>query len=84
MAFHLVRLRLSLLGKLGWRGFIRFRQHRALLKDLFRGLFLVPFYGVNLRKNWLVRMKFASREMSPASKKAEHVEMGGTPVRSDE
>ncbi|MGB2672646.1 MAG: tryptophan 7-halogenase [Candidatus Acidiferrum sp.] len=61
MAFHLVRLRLSLLKKLGWRGFLHFRQLRALLKDFLRGLFLVPFYGVNLRQNWLVRMKFAPR-----------------------
>jgi hypothetical protein len=44
----------------------------------------VPFFGSKLRKNWLVRMKFSSREMSLASKKAEHVEMGGLPVRSDE
>ncbi|MGB2672233.1 MAG: hypothetical protein WAO11_16095, partial [Candidatus Acidiferrum sp.] len=54
-------LRFSLLRKLGWRGLISFRQQRALLKDLFRGLFLVPFHGVNLRQNWLVRMKFAPR-----------------------
>ena len=84
MAFHVARLRLSLLRKLGWRALINFRQQRALLKDLFRGLLLVPFFGVNLRKNWLVRMKFSSREMSRANKKAEHAAMGGLPVRNDE
>ena len=62
MAFHLARLRLSLLRKLGWRALFNFRQHRALLKDISRGLFLVPFYGSKLRENWLVRMKFQSRE----------------------
>jgi hypothetical protein len=62
MAFHVARLRLSLLRKLGWRALINFRQQRALLKDLFRGLLLIPFFGVNLRKNWLVRMKFSSGE----------------------
>ena len=62
MAFHVARLRLSLLRKLGWRALINFRQQRALLKDLFRGLLLIPFFGVNLRKNWLVRMKFSSPE----------------------
>jgi flavin-dependent dehydrogenase len=62
MAFHVARLRLSLLRKLGWRALINVRQQRALLKDLFRGLLLIPFFGVNLRKNWLVRMKFSSGE----------------------
>jgi flavin-dependent dehydrogenase len=63
MAFGLARLRLSLLGKLGWRGLISFKQQRALLKDVFRGLFLVPFHGTKLRENRLVRMMFSSREM---------------------
>jgi flavin-dependent dehydrogenase len=62
MAFHLVRLRLSLLKKIGWRGLFSFRQHRALLKDFFRGLLLVPFFGVKLRKSWLLQMMFSSRE----------------------
>jgi flavin-dependent dehydrogenase len=62
MAFHVARLRLSLLRKLGWRALINFRQQSALLKDLFRGLLLIPFFGVNLRKNRLVRMKFSSPE----------------------
>jgi hypothetical protein len=43
----------------------------------------VPFYGSKLRKNWLVRLKFSSREMSQATKKAEHAAMGGLPVRND-
>ena len=67
MAFGLARLRLKLLGKLGWRSLIRFRQQRALWKDLLRGLFLLLFRGSNLRKNWLVRMKFASHEMTVES-----------------
>jgi hypothetical protein len=50
MAFDLARLRLSLLCKLGWRGLFSFNQQRALLKDVFRGLFLVPFYGTKLRE----------------------------------
>ena len=66
MAFHLARLRLALLRKLGWRGLISFRQQRALLKDVFRGLLLVPFRGRKLRENWLVRMKFAPREIKLA------------------
>jgi len=49
MAFGLARLRLALLRKLGWRGLISFKQQRALLKDVFRGLFLVPFHGTKLR-----------------------------------
>jgi hypothetical protein len=39
-----------------------FSQHRALLKDILRGLFLVPFYGTKLRENKLVRMMFSPRE----------------------
>jgi hypothetical protein len=62
MAFGIARLRLALLRKLGWRGLIRFKQQRALLKDLFRGLLLVPFHGIKLRENRLVRMMFSSRE----------------------
>jgi flavin-dependent dehydrogenase len=62
MAFDLARLRLALLRKLGWRGLFRFRQQRALLKDVRRGLFLVPFYGSKLRENRLVRAMFQSRE----------------------
>jgi len=62
MAFHLARLRLSLLGKLGWPALFNFSQHRALLKDILRGLFLVPFYGTKLRENKLVRMMFSPRE----------------------
>jgi hypothetical protein len=62
MAFHLARLRLSLLGKLGWRGLFSFSRHRALLKDLSRGLLLVPFFGIKLRENKLVRTVFSPRE----------------------
>jgi flavin-dependent dehydrogenase len=66
MAFHLARLRLTLLRKLGWRALFHFSQQRALLRDALRGLFLVPFYGSKLRENKLVRMKFASREANLA------------------
>jgi flavin-dependent dehydrogenase len=65
MAFDLARLRLGLLGKLGWRGLFRFKQQRALFKDVLRGLFLVPFYGTKLRESRLVRMMFSSRETMP-------------------
>ena len=68
MAFGLARLRLALLRKLGWRGLISFKQQRALLKDVFRGLFLVPFHGTKLRENRLVRMIFSPREMGLAGK----------------
>ncbi len=66
MAFGLARLRLNLLGKLGWRGLISFDQQRALFKDVSRGLFLVPFYGIRLRENRLVRMIFSSTELGRA------------------
>jgi len=68
MAFDLARLRLSLLGKLGWRGLFSFNQQRALLKDVFRGLFLVPFYGTRLRESSLVRMLMSSRGLGMAGK----------------
>jgi hypothetical protein len=61
MLFSLARLRLALLEKLGWRGLVRFSQQWALLKDLFRGLFLVLFRGTKFRESTLVRMMFASR-----------------------
>src|SRR6202166_2919290 len=63
MAFGLARLRLALLRKLGWRGLISFGQQRVLLKDLFRGLFLVPFHGTKLRENRLGRMMVSPPEM---------------------
>jgi flavin-dependent dehydrogenase len=56
LAFNLVSLRLSLLRKLGWRGLMWFSQHRALLKDVLRGLLLMPFYRAKLRENRLARM----------------------------
>jgi flavin-dependent dehydrogenase len=68
MAFDLARLRLSLLGKLGWRGIFNFNQQRALLKDVFRGLFLVPFYGTKLRESRLIRMLISSRGLGIAGK----------------
>ena len=61
LAFSLARLRLALLRKLGWRGLIRFSQQRAFLKDIFRGIFLVPFYGVKLRESRLLGRIFSSR-----------------------
>ncbi len=63
MAFGLARLRLALLRKLGWRGLISVDQQRALFKDVFRGVFLVPFYGTKLRESRLVRMIFSSAEL---------------------
>ena len=68
LAFTLARLRLALLGKLGWRGLISFGQQRALLKDVFRGLFLMPFYGSRLRESTLLRMIFSSRRRGLAEK----------------
>lgn len=62
MLFSLVCLRLTLLGKLGWRGWISFGQHWALLKDLLRGLFLVAFRGTKPRESALVRMMFAPHQ----------------------
>jgi flavin-dependent dehydrogenase len=70
MAFDLARLRLALLRKLGWRALFRFRQQRALLKDLRRGLFLVPFYGSKLRENRLVRAMFRSPETRRARERS--------------
>jgi hypothetical protein len=68
LAFGLARLRLALLGKLGWRGLNSFDQQRALFKDVSRGLFLVPFYGTRLRESRLVRMIFSSPELGFAGK----------------
>ena len=66
MAFGFARLRLKLLGKLGWRGLFSFGQQRALLKDVLRSLFLVPFYGTKLRQSRLLRMMFSSPETNQA------------------
>jgi flavin-dependent dehydrogenase len=68
MAFDLARLRLSLLRKLGWRGLFSFNQQRALLKDVFRGLFLVPFYGTKLRESRLVHMLISFSRLGIAGK----------------
>ena len=81
MMFRLARLRLALLGKLGWRAWIRFGQQRALLKDVFRGLALVPFRGTKLRESRLVRRMFASREMAPARETAAQSSAEVTRVR---
>ncbi len=70
MAFHLARLRLSLLGKLGWRALFNFSQQRALFKDVLRGILLVPFYGSKLRENGLVRMMFSSGETKVARERS--------------
>ena len=66
MLFSLARLRLALLRKLGWRGWIRFSQHRALLNDVFRGVLLLPFRNSKLRDSRLVRKMFPFREVSSA------------------
>ena len=68
MVFDLARLRLALLRKLGWRGWLRFGQQGALLRDVFRWLFLLPFRGTKLRESWLVRMMFQSHGPAPARK----------------
>ncbi len=70
MLFGLAGLRLMLLRKLGWRGWTRFSQQRALLRDVFRGLALMPFHGKKLRENRLVRRMFPVREMAAAGRDA--------------
>ncbi|MEO6981996.1 MAG: tryptophan 7-halogenase [Edaphobacter sp.] len=55
MLFSLARLRLRLLGKLGWLCLISFSQQLALFKDVFRGLILMPFHHTKLRKSWLFK-----------------------------
>jgi flavin-dependent dehydrogenase len=69
MLFSRARLRLALLGDFGWRGLIRFSQQRALLKDVLRGLLLVPFHGTKLRESRMVRLAFHSRELARAHKR---------------
>ncbi len=71
MLFSLARLRLALLGKLGWRGLIRFSQQRALLKDVFRGLVLVLFHGIKLRESRLVRVALRERSGRTLNRRAE-------------
>jgi flavin-dependent dehydrogenase len=60
------RLRFSLLRKLGWRGWLRFNQQHALLKDAFRGVFLLALRGTRLRESKLVRSMCGSCEMASA------------------
>jgi hypothetical protein len=72
MYFGLARLRLALLRKLGWRGFVRFKQQQVLLKDLSRGLFLrLVLRGSKLRESALApsrnRSPQATKEASTAS-----------------
>lgn len=71
LAFGLARLRFALLRKLGWRALICFRQQWECLKDVFCGLFLVPFYGTKLRKNKLVQRAFSSRQVRHPGRAAE-------------
>jgi hypothetical protein len=59
LAFGLARFRLALLSKLGWRALICFSQQWEWLKDVFRGLFLVPFYRTKLRENKLIQSVFS-------------------------
>jgi flavin-dependent dehydrogenase len=66
LSFGLARLRLALLRKLGWRALLCFGQQWEWLKDIFRGLFLVPFYGTRLRENKLVQRVFSSRRQELA------------------
>ena len=68
MLFSLARLRLALLRKLGWRGLFQFSQQWELLKDVFRGLVLVPFHGSKLRESRLVQTAFRSRDVAVAYK----------------
>jgi flavin-dependent dehydrogenase len=70
LAFSLARLRLSLLAKLGWGGLICFSQQRAFLKDVFRWLFLMPFYGTKLRESRLLQMIFSSSQEGLASEES--------------
>jgi flavin-dependent dehydrogenase len=68
MYFGLGRLRLSLLRKLGWRGFVRFKQQRVLLKDLSRGLFLrLIFRRSKLRESALARTRSLPHTKKEAS-----------------
>src|SRR3984957_4682080 len=70
MLFSLARLRLALLRKLGWRGLIRFSQHRSLLKDVIRGLVLSIFHGTKLRESRLVPMGFRERSGGASDRRA--------------
>lgn len=66
MLFGLARLRLDLLAALGWRGWVEFNQHKAVVRDLLRGLALLPFHGRKLRGNWLVGKAFPLRQNVPS------------------
>ncbi len=60
MLLSLARLRLSLLGKLGWRGWLQFEQHRQLAKDAGRAVALLSLHGKKLRDSNIARMLLAS------------------------
>ena len=66
LSLDLARLRFALLRKLGWRAWLAFRQHPRTVERLSRALLLVPFRGRKLRKNWLVRLKFAAARYARA------------------
>lgn len=68
MFFSLARVRLALLGKLGWQGLAQFKQQHALFKDILRGLALLPFHGAKLRQNVLVKRAFRSHKIEKISR----------------
>ncbi|MGH9617177.1 MAG: NAD(P)/FAD-dependent oxidoreductase [Acidobacteriaceae bacterium] len=70
LAFMLARLRLALLRRLGWRAMLCFTQHWELLKDVFRGLVLVPFHGRKLRTNKLAKIVFSSHRRHASNRAA--------------
>lgn len=55
MLFSLARLRLSLLRRLGWRGWKQFGQQRELLRDAGRAIALLPLRGRKLRESRIAR-----------------------------
>ena len=58
MTFGLARLRLALLRKLGWRGWMRFGQQREMAKDVLRGMAMMLFPGQKLRESRLAGLIF--------------------------
>src|ERR1700747_2149140 len=68
MAFGLARLRLALLRKLSWGRLNSFKKKHGIIKDVFRGLLLVPFYGTKLRESRLVHMLISSSRLGIAGK----------------
>jgi flavin-dependent dehydrogenase len=84
MLFGLARLRLSLLRKIGWRGWMRFAQQRALLRDVLRALALLPFHGKKLTRSKLVRMMFPLPQIVPPRTDAPAVGLPGAPGLADD